>query len=176
MLTATLDARVSHAQRDLGRALNYLALPHWLWRVLGFAMSALVARRLSRFTGIIARDVLELLELTRMVEAVDPQGADQIDGGGHLSAHFAAMRGRIAEVQRRALALAALADPHDGLLRIALAAHQLAGVCAEYRETLSALSWAVLEHDAARAPRLAGYTADTPEAVAAMLERIAAGE
>lgn len=46
--------------------------------------------------------------------------------------------------------------------------------CAELRNAVDALRWALLEHDASAAEHLEGFVADTPEGVAAMLDRIPA--
>lgn len=46
--------------------------------------------------------------------------------------------------------------------------------CLDLRNSVDAMRWAVMEHDASTAEHLDGFVADTPEGVAAMLDRIPA--
>ena len=46
----------------------------------------------------------------------------------------------------------------------------------EYHESVAALSWAILEHDASLSERTSSHVANTTEEVGLMLDRIASGQ
>lgn len=173
MQTATLNLTLSRSDNDLRRAARFVSLPDWLLRVVSMVFSALVARKLRRIAETISTDVLNTIELTRMVEGIDEQSQDLIDPDCALTRHLWMTLDRIKSLHLNALEITSLGEGINSA-KITESARQFVAVCSEYYTAVSTLSWAIREHDANHATRLINYTASTPEEVTAMLDRIVA--
>ena len=175
MHTMTLNLTLSRACDDQRAALRYLARPRWVLRIFAGLFSARAARRLRRMAERLAREVLDVEELARLVDAVDDESPSLIDPDFRLAEIFTAMLAGTQALHRETVTLARLVENWIGAAPLHEAARQLAAVYAESYTAICRLSWAIGEHDASRAPRLPGYVASTPADIEALLERIAAG-
>lgn len=168
MMNLTLS-RVDHNLRHIDR---YVSLPGWLVRLISAVFAALATRNLNRIANDLSATVLDVVELTHMVER--STGDEQVDTDGKLAEHFSSMLRIAKDTHRKILGIveetASMNRP-----RFHNAAKQLAALFVEYHEAIQRLAWAVLEHDADVAPHLDGYTASSPQEIELMLQRIAAG-
>lgn len=175
MHTATLHLTLSRADHDLRVAARYVSLPTWIMRGVAAVAAPFFAGKIRRLAEKLSNDVLKVVDLTRLVDDIGTPNGDQIDPDGALATLFSGLLADIECIRHSGDEVVNLASRLKSD-KIAAAARQFAAVCAEHHQAVAGLAWAIAEHDATYAPRLAGYIATTPEEIAAMLERITAGE
>ncbi|MDP2434096.1 MAG: hypothetical protein Q8O33_19045 [Pseudomonadota bacterium] len=175
MYTATLNFtldRVDHDMRAISRMVNG---PGWLMRALAGVASWTVAGALRRASAKLSGLVLGVVEIARYVEGLSDEDSALIDASGLVNKKLLHMLDEMKEMHGSGLGILGMAED-IGNPELTEATRQLTALCAEAFEAVARLHWVIAEHDASLAKRLVGYTASTPEDVAAMLERIAAEE
>ena len=137
--------------------------------------SAFVAYKLLKLAEKLSSDVLKLTELARLFSNTDSDDLDLVDPTGEMTAFFVSMLNNVKELHQKCVKVLEIAKRHNNE-RLTNVSKQLVAVCVEYHESVAALSWAILEHDASLSERTSSHVANTTEEVGLMLDRIASGQ